>query len=417
MLIYRNVAMVMLATILLQAAMGALGVALPLSMHAAQWSQAAIGFVMAAYGSGFALGAYLAPHLIRRVGHIRAYAGYAGLAAALTLLLTLGDVFAWWLITRFGIGLAAAGLFAVAESWVADATPPERRGAVISAYQVAGRVGLIAGPFLIALPGFDMQDGFVLAGAGLALALAPVVFTQRAQPALPAGDVVPATRLFIIAPAAAGAAFVAGLVNAGLLAFFPIWAQGLSPVSGPALGAAALLMAAIYLGSMLCQWPAGLMSDRFDRRLVVAGLAAGSAFVALVLAVIPNPGIVWGAVLAGIWGAASLSYYGIAVAHAVDRSRAEELPAIASGMLLVWAGGSILGPIVAGLAYAGPLGPRGLFLFAAMVSLILAAAMFWRRRTREPVNEAERQPFVNLQTTSAELAEIEMPEMEQDRTA
>ena len=41
--------------------------------------------------------------------------------------------------------------------------------------------------------------------------------------------------------------------------------------------------------------------------------------------------------------------------------------------------------------------------------------MFLRRRAREAVSEDERQPFVNLQATSAELAEIEAPEDEHDR--
>ena len=413
MLIYRNVAMVMLATLFLQAAMGALGVALPLAMNGAGWGRPAIGAVIAAFGAGFAFGAWLSPTLIRSVGHIRAYAGYAGGAAALTLMLALGDHFLWWLITRFGFGLCAAGLFAVAESWIADATPSERRGAVISVYQIVGRGGLIAGPFLIALPGFDARDGLIMAGAALALALTPIVFTRRAQPSLPTGEIVPITRLFTLAPAAAAAAFTAGLLNSGVLGFMPIWAGSLDPLN--AAGGAALLMAVIYLGSMVTQWPAGMISDKMDRRLVIAALSIMSACFALILSVMADPGLLLAALLVGFWGSASLAYYSVAVAHAADRSRVEELPAIASGMLLVWAAGSTLGPIVAGIVYSGPLGPRGLFLFAAVVSCILAAAMFWRRRARKPVSKEERTPFVNLQTTSAELAEIEAPEEELDR--
>lgn len=413
MLIYRNVAMVMVATLFLQAAMGALGVALPLAMSGAGWGRPAIGAVIAAFGAGFAIGAWLSPNMIRSVGHIRAYAGYAGGAAALTLLLALGDHFIWWLITRFGFGMCAAGLFAVAESWIADATPSERRGAVISVYQIVGRAGLIAGPFLIAFPGFDARDGFIMAGAAMALALTPIVFTKRAQPSLPTGETVPVTRLFSIAPAAAAAAFTAGLLNSGVLGFMPIWAQSLDPEYGA--GSAALLMAVIYAGSMITQWPAGMISDQMDRRLVIAALSIVGGLFALILVVMPSPSLGLAALLVGLWGAASLSYFAVAVAHAADRSRVEELPAIASGMLLVWAIGSTLGPIVAGVAYSGPLGPRGLFLFAAVASCILAAGMFWRRRAREAVKEDERSPFVNLQATSAELAEIEAPEDELDR--
>ncbi|MGJ3231715.1 MAG: MFS transporter [Oceanicaulis sp.] len=410
MLVYRNVATVMAAIVFLQIAAGSLGVALPLAMDAAEWSAVAIGAVVAAYAAGFMAGAWTAPWVIRTIGHIRAYAAYAGGAAAVTLMLALSSDFAFWTVTRFGFGVCAAGIFAVSESWIADATPAERRGAVISVYQILGRAGLIAGPFLIALPPFDLTDGFIIAGIFLALSLVPVVFTRRSQPTLPQSDTVSPLRLFEIAPSAAGAVFVAGVVNSGLLAFIPIWAEGLNPAFGA--GAAAIVIAVIYFCSMLTQWPAGAVSDRVDRRLVIAALAALACLAALVLALVTAPGLLLGSLLAGAWGAASLAYYGVAVAHAADRSRVEELPAIASGLLLVWAAGSIIGPILAGLAYAGPLGARGLFLFGAVVSALLCAGMFVRRRVRAPVNEAERESFVFLTATSGELAEIEAPDRE-----
>ena len=34
-----------------------------------------------------------------------------------------------------------------------------------------------------------------------------------------------------------------------------------------------VLMAVIYLGSMVTQWPAGIISDKMDRRLVIAALS------------------------------------------------------------------------------------------------------------------------------------------------
>jgi MFS family permease len=404
MLIYRNVAFALASAILLQLAAGALWIALPLAMDGYGWSRVSIGAVFAAYSAGFMIGAYFAPHIIRRVGHIRAFAGYAGGAAAVTLMLALGSDFTWWMLARFGFGVCIAGLFAVSESWIADATPPEYRGSVLSMYQIFGRAGLIAGPFLVALPGLDLVDGFIIAGIFLALCLVPVVFTTRGQPALPQTELVSPLRLLQISPAAAGAVFAAGMVNSGLLAFLPIWAETLS--TGLTAQPAAIVVGVVYVGSILTQWPAGHISDRFDRRMVIAVLAAAAALVALVLAVIPTPGLLLGSLLAGLWGGASLAYYAVAVAHAVDRSRAEELPAIASGLLMVWAAGSIVGPILGGVAYSGPLEARGLFLFAAAASLALTAAMLVRQRQRKPVDEAEREDFVYLGATSSELAEI-----------
>ncbi len=407
MVIYRNVASVMLAVSILQLAAGILSVAIPLAMDGYGWSRISIGAVLASYGVGFLIGSLVAPAVVASIGHIRAYAAFAGVAASLTLLIALGDDFLWWCLSRGGFGLCVAGLFAVAESWIADATPAERRGAVISVYQILSRVGLIAGPFLIAIPALSLIESFVLAGAFISLALVPITATRRAQPVIAEGERVSPLRLLQIAPTAAAAAFAAGVVNAGVLAFVPLWAEGLSGVETGA--GAATVLAAIYGVSMIVQWPAGRLSDRFDRRYVIAGLALLAGVFALALALFPGLSLRASTGLAGLWGAASLSFYGVAVAHAADRSRAEELPAIASGVLMVWASGSIVGPLVAGALYGSPLGARGLFLFAAGVLAALAAITLWRTRRREATPAPQREKFVNLQATSPALAQIEGP--------
>ena len=68
-----------------------------------------------------------------------------------------------------------------------------------------------------------------------------------------------------------------------------------------------------------------------------------------------------------------------------------------------------------GVAYSGPLGARGLFFLAAALSFALTASMLWRRRQNAPVAEEEREPFVNMQATSAEFAEIDVPHDEEPR--
>jgi MFS family permease len=404
MLIYRNVAVVIAAMLLFQLAAGGLWVVLPLAMDAASWSRFSVGATYTAYAAGFLIGAYGAPGVIRSIGHIRAFAAFASLAAATTLGLALVFDFSIWMVLRACFGLAAAGMFAVSESWIADATPPENRGAVVSVYQIVGRLGLIAGPFLMTLPQQDISDGVVVGGILLALCLLPIVYTRRSQPHLPQTEIVSPMRLFDISPAAALAAFAAGVINSGLFAFLPIWAGELGDATAQA---AALIVGCAYAGSLITQWPAGFISDRFDRRLMIGALAGIAGLAALVLAVAVSPGVIGGAILIALWGASSLAYYAIAVAHAADRSRVEELPAIASGLLMAWGGGSIIGPLTFGVAYSGPLGARGLFFLTAALSFALTAAMLWRRRTRRPVAEAEREPFVNMQATSAEFAEID----------
>ena len=83
---------------------------------------------------------------------------------------------------------------------------------------------------------------------------------------------------------------------------------------------------------------------------------------------------------------------------------------MASGLLLVWATGSVIGPLIAGALYASPLGMRGVFLFSAISGGLLALSMVWRKRQKAAPSEADREDFVNLHATSAQLAEIDPDE-------
>lgn len=404
---YRNVASVMLAIGIWQVANGLLNVALPLTMSAAGWSGIAIGAIASAYAIGFMAGAFYAPQLISRIGHIRAFAAAGGMAAAATLFLGADTNAYLWFALRLVFGASAAVLFAVAESWIADATPARARGGVISAYQICGRIGIVVGPFLIGAGAEGIGAALLTAGAFLALAISPVAATGKAQPVIP--DRLPGSPLDVIrvAPAAAIAVFVAGAVNTGVLTFIPIWAGNLgTPADNANLtAAAALVMGIIYAGSIASQWPAGKVSDHFDRRYVMAALAAAWAVVSLVLTAFVDPGFILGLVLIGLWGATSLAHYGIAVAHAADRAAHGQLPAMAAGLLLVWAIGSIVGPLITGALYASPIGMRGVFLFSAVMGVAMAGAMFLRSRTRQAATEGEREAFVNLHATSSALAE------------
>jgi MFS family permease len=412
---YRNVAVVMLTIAVWQIANGLLNVALPLTMSDAGWSGLAIGAIASAYAIGFMAGAFYAPALISRIGHIRAFAAAGGLAAAATLILGIDTNAYLWFALRLVFGASAACLFAVAESWIADATPAKNRGGVISAYQIAGRAGIVIGPFLIASGQEGIGGALLIAGVFLALAITPISATGKAQPVLP--DHPPGSPLEVlkIAPAAALAVFCAGLVNTGVLAFIPIWAGqlGVENPDANTTAAAALIMGVIYAASMASQWPAGMISDHFDRRLVMGVLGASWAFVSLVLTAFVDPGFVLGIILIALWGATSLAHYGIAVAHAADRADHGQLPAMASGLLLVWAVGSVIGPLVTGALYASVLGMRGVFLFSAIIGALMAGAMVLRNRSRAAATESDREDFVNLHATSAALADFEAGETEE----
>jgi MFS family permease len=75
-----------------------------------------IGLIMSGFYSGYILGTFLIPALIRRVGHVRVFAAMAALSAAAALLhgLWLNDLA--WLGLLIVSGMALLGFYMVIES-------------------------------------------------------------------------------------------------------------------------------------------------------------------------------------------------------------------------------------------------------------------------------------------------------------
>ncbi len=396
----RNVGALIAAIAILQLAGGLLGVRLPIAFIAEGHSRTELGLVAAAYSAGFMFGAVIATMLLSRVGHIRVYAACAAVFAAATLALHFtGDVWSWGL-ARMAAGAAVALMFAAIESWMNFAIGARVRGEVLSVYMVMTKAALALGPFLAFNYAPLAPEPWMIAAALAALSMVPVCFTPAAPPDRPKAQPLALAEQFAIAPAAVIGSFGAGLVNGGVLALAPLYAA-----QHYGENAAAEFYSAAFTGSLLLQWPAGRLSDRVDRRLVIAGLAGLAALSSFALGLwsgqLPATAAIF---LFFLWGAGALSFYGIAVAHMADRAEPGKLAQSAAGLLFVWAGGSIIGPIL-----MGPLvdlfGVAGLFWFAGAAALAVCGLMFWRRTTREAAtNKEEFSPQIGTSVAAGEIA-------------
>lgn len=411
---FRNVASLILAAALLQVAGGLMGVIVPLALGAEGYSSAIIGMIAAVYSAGFMVGAAFAPKVIRQIANIRAFAFAAALCASFVLIMAMfRDPFSW-AIARFATGIGFALMFASVESWMTEATPQNQRGSVLGVYLVSTKLALIGGPFLAmgAVP--EDLEPYIWCGIFLCFALMPVCATRSLQPAPPDPSPFPIRKMFEVAPAAVIGVFIAGFSNTGFLSLLPIYAE---QAAGSSLTAAATLMAAAYIGSMISQWPVGYISDRIDRRLVIGAMGLGSGIIALVMTFLnPLPGTLIARLLIGLWGAGALSFYGLCVAHAADRSEPSKMARMMSGLLFVWAFGAVLGPLFFGFIMSSPLGSRGLFIFEAIIGLVLFVLMIWRRGAKAPVTDEMREHFEVVLPTSVVGAEID-PRTDIDPTA
>lgn len=403
---YRNILALVAALTLLQGAMAALAVVMTLKLLAAGTGAAGIGVVASAYSAGFLGGTLVAPFEISRIGHIRAFTLLAGICALAALSLPLvGSALAGWAVLLAIAGIGAAGMLTAGESWIANAAPPQSRGAILGFYHMVSKTGAIAAPFLVAAALAGLGAFMVIAALFVA-ALLPVAATNRTQPVLVTAQPFGPRKLLALAPASVFAAFCAGAVNNSVAQLYPIFASGVQP-DNPAQFSA-WLNGAILGGAMVGLWPVGLLSDRFDRRLVIACAAAiGAAAAAgiVLTAIAANPALTL--FLAAIFGAGSLSYYAVAVANAADRAGPEETTSMMAGILVIWGLGSVTGPLIAGVFLQILPGGVGLFLFAAMALGALCLVCLSRIAVSPAVPLDQREPFTVSPATSLAIAEFD----------
>lgn len=403
--LYRNVLAIVGALTVLQGATAALSVMIALSLQAAGTSNAALGLVAAFYAGGFLTGAIASPKQITRIGHIRSFSFFAALAIIATLSFTLGVNLIGWSILQAVIGASTAALLTAGDGWITDSAPPDKRGAILGFYHVVAKLGAIAGPFAI-VAGASGLSGFMMVAALFALTIMPITATNKAQPEITTGTPFGPTKILKYAPAAAFAALCAGAVNNAVAQLYPVYAQSVMPDGAAKFSAN--FNAALLFGAMVGLWPAGMISDRIDRRLVIAGTGILAAAAALGLALLSFTAAPWLILaLAFVYGVGALAYYAVAVAHAADRARPDQATSMMAGILVIWGIGSIIGPVVAGLVMSTQLGAPGLFAFASASLALLAATMFTRTVKKPAASDEAKEPFNATQTTSLALSALD----------
>ena len=405
---YRNVWALIAAAAFLQLGVGILGVVTPLGLETLGVSPSLIGAIAAGHAVGFMAGAWTSSSAIILFGNIRVFSAAAAVCGASVLAMQLALDPIGWTVMRVIQGAAFAWMFSSIESWLGATVSAKSRGSVSGFYHLIAKVALVLGPFFVAgLAPIDFRP-YLWCGIFLVLSLLPICLTRRGEPPAPTTETFPLRRLFRLAPAAVISVFLAGVINSGTMALLPIYAGVAMPdVAGGATGAAALAAAACWVGGLISQWPAGRISDYVDRRLVIAVMGGISGAAALVLGLFPELPANYIMIALAVWGAGSLSFYGIGVAHAIDWAETHQIARVMAGLLFVWALGSVIGPPLSGLAFSLPLAGGGLFLLAAILSGLLVLAMLWRQAVKaDPPAEAQEPWKITLPSTAA-TAEID----------
>lgn len=337
----------------------------------------AIGFLTSAYFAGFIGGCFGTPFLVKRVGHVRVFAALSSViaAAALTHVIILN--IPTWIILRILVGFSFAGLYMLIESWINEQAPAEKRGQVLSLYRMVDLAAVTAGQFMLALA--DPKDFvlFSLVAILICLAIFPISLSAARAPMAVTQTSLNIKKLIKTSPLAVGGCFAVGLGNGAFWGVAPVFVQQL----GHSVLMVSIFMSVVIAFGAILQWPAGYLSDKIGRRLVLllsTTLAAGAdIFLWQYGPQSQNMLLIGGA----LYGMFAMQVFGMSAAHANDYAQPHEFVSISGGLLLIYGVGSVIGPSIAPLIMS-QFGPSSLFAYMASVHFLLALYAVWRMVVR-----------------------------------
>jgi len=181
-------------------------------------------------------------------------------------------------------------------------------------------------------------------------------------------------------------------------------------------------MIAMVMGGVVLQWPLGKLSDVFDRRKVILGIAVVAAFASLLMQALSGVSFIALLLACALMGGLVLSLYPIFLAYTNDWLAPNQMVAASGTLVLIFGAGAILGPSGAGWAMS-VFGPEGFAAYLALIHIGIAAFAIYRMTRRSaPEDQGDyvlgpSQPAPSATMWAEELAESDEPQEPEEQPA
>ena len=391
----------LLSTAILVMGNGLQGTLIAIRANVEAFSDFSIGLLQSSYYLGFVTGCFVCPLIVARAGHIRTFAAMASVASVVGLVhVLIIDPVIWWVL-RFVTGLCFAGLTMVTESWINERSTNQNRGRVLSVYFIVNLVGTMGGQLLLLLAAPKNFVLFAIVSILISLSLVPVTLTSAMAPAPIRAARLHFRRLFDLAPLGVVGCFSVGMANSAVWGLGPVFAQD----AGFTVPQVAYFIGLMILGGALLQWPLGRLSDRYDRRKIITGVAFLGAMMGVLMSLASTtyPGGLMPLAIA--FGASAMTLYSLSVAHVNDFADTEDFVKISGGLLMIFGVGAIIGPLLAS-AVMEAMGYWFLFVFTGTVHMLLGGFGLYRIFHRVPIPPEDQEDFVMVPRSSPEVFKL-----------
>ncbi|CAM4194579.1 MFS transporter [Pseudoalteromonas byunsanensis] len=370
-----------------------------------------IGLLTSFYYIGLLFGSKLGYHLIKSVGHIRAFSASTAVVTACVASHGISDNIYIWLVLRLVVGLGMMCNYMVLESWLNEQAAPEQRGRVFSFYMLTSYLGMVVGQFALSqFPQLGYAPLFLICIA-LSFGIVPISITRRIHPKPLKPLQVSLWGYFKRVPQSLTAVCFAGIINGSFYGLAPTFASQ----AGLNAKEIAMYMSVTIVAGLLAQWPMGLLSDRIRRSILLRTNALIIGVVSLALFFLPTqaPLSYW---LTFMFGLFAFTLYPLSSALANSRVDDEHRVGVSSSLLVAFGAGASVGSasIAQVMTYFGPHALYASFALLTVVMYLLLTYINARQKAEQP--EPSDYIAATSDITSSPLAATLDPRIE-DKTA
>lgn len=349
-------------------------------------------------GGGFVIGCLIAPKIVRRVGHVRAFSGFISIIAIIALVSGIIIDPVWWVVLRAVTGFSTAGTSMIIESWLNERASNESRGAIFSLYIGITLLGVVGGQMMIPLEDVRTPVLFMICGIFYCIAMLPTTLSTAASPQPLKAVRLDLPALYRNSPVSCLGILLVGIANGAYGTLGAVFGAG----AGLSDTNIAVMMSATIFAGAVMQLPAGRLSDRIDRRYVLAAMSGIAALAGLLIFLFhpTSPALLIGLVV--LYGAVANTLYPIAVAHANDFAASEDFVKVSGGLLLLYGIGTMIGPTLSGPVMSA-ITPHALFLVTAIAHVLITVYAIIRSRIRAAVPASDRDAYTTIPTGTSQM--------------
>ncbi len=395
---YRSLLALLSSYGILLIANGSFGTLVSLRTKTEAFPDTVIGVVLSGYFAGLLLSSFYAVRVVAYIGHIRAFATFASIASTVALahLLWIDPVF--WGVLRVVSGFCMGGMIVVTEGWLNERATNTNRGSILSLYTITTYACIGSAQLLMMLSHPEGFKLFVIISILYSFALIPILMTQSQAPAPSLSNRPDIRQLFRVSPVGMMGSFTVGVINGIFYALTPIYTNSL----GLDIRQTAIFMALAATSGILLQFPLGKLSDKVDRRWIIIFSSTMTVIACLILFSGTAENMVKLYTSAVFYGAVAFSINPICAAHVNDLSPPKERTQTASGLLMSYGVGAVIGPFGAG--FIMPFGVNYIFMISATIAgvFIIYALLRLYIKPRHQQVKGDFKPF-SLQSPARRL--------------